>query len=223
MGDAVLGNVASLLLSTAGLAVAFGASGVEESEDLPLGWSTTVQAMLWAGMLAAVLYATHAKGRRSLREDFRFVMRPLDVLVGLVVGFAAQIVIALVTLPVYDLFGIDSDKVGDTAEGLADRADDPVAVAFLVLVVVVGAPVIEELFYRGLWFRSMEKRWSTVVAVVGTSVLFGAIHLQPYDLLPLGLFGLVAALLVARTGRLGPAIWAHVAFNLTAVVSLLSG
>jgi hypothetical protein len=25
-----------------------------------------------------------------------------------------------------------------------------------------------------------------------------------------------------RTGRLGPAIWAHVAFNLTAVISLLA-
>lgn len=223
MGDAVLGNVASLLLSTLGLVVAFAASGVEESEDLPLGWSTGVQTMLWAGMLAAVLYATYAKGRRSLREDFRFAMRPLDVVVGLVVGFVGQIAIALVTFPIYDLFGIDTDKVGDTAEALADRADDPIAVGFLVLVVVVGAPIVEELFYRGLWFRSMEKRWSTPVAVVGTSVLFGAIHLQPYDLLPLALFGLIAALLLVKTGRLGPSIWAHVAFNLTAVVSLLSG
>jgi membrane protease YdiL (CAAX protease family) len=34
-------------------------------------------------------------------------------------------------------------------------------------------------------------------------------------------FGLVAALLATRTGRLGPGIWAHVAFNLTAVISLL--
>ena len=222
MGDAVAGNVASIVLSTIGLAVAFGVTGVEEGDDLALGWSTFVQALLWAGMLVAVLYATFAKGRRSLREDFALVVRPIDALIGLVAGFLGQIAISLVTIPIYDVLGLDADRVGETAEEMADRADDPIAVVALVLVVVVGAPIVEELFYRGLWFRSVERRWSTGVAVVATSVLFGAIHLQPYDLLPLALFGLLAAGLLVRFGRLGPAIWAHVAFNLTAVVSLLT-
>lgn len=221
MGDAVWGNVASLVLSTLGLATAFAITGVDEAEDLALGWSTFAQALLWAGMLAAVVYASYAKGRRSLREDFALAMRPVDVVVGLVAGLLGQIGISLVTIPIYDLLGIDTDKVGETAERMSERADDPVAVAFLVLVVVVGAPIVEELFYRGLWFRSMERRFDTTAAVIGTSLLFGAIHFQPYDLLPLALFGLLAVLLVTRTGRLGPAIWAHVAFNLTAVISLL--
>lgn len=221
MGDAVWGNVASLVLSTIGLAIAFAVTDVDEAEDLPLGWSTFAQALLWVGMLAAVLYATYAKGRRSLRDDFALAMRPVDALVGLVAGLLGQIGISLVTIPIYELVGIDTDKVGETAERMSERADDPVAVAFLVLIVVVGAPVVEELFYRGLWFRSVERRFDTTVAVIGTSVLFGAIHLQPYDLLPLALFGLLAALLVVRGGRLGSAIWAHVAFNLTAIISLL--
>ena len=221
MGDAVFGNVASLVLSTIGLAVAFGVTQAEDADDLPLGWSTAAQALLWAGMLAAVLYASYGKGRRSLRDDFHLAMRPVDVLIGLVAGLLGQIAISLVTLPLYDLLGIDEDKVGETAERMAERADDPVAVAFLVLVVVVGAPIVEELFYRGLWFRSVERRFSTGAAVIGTSILFGAIHLQPYDLLPLSLFGLLTAVLLVRTGRLGASIWAHVAFNLTAVVSLL--
>ena len=37
----------------------------------------------------------------------------------------------------------------------------------------------------------------------------------------LPLFGVMAAVLTVATGRLGPAIWAHVAFNTTAVISLL--
>jgi membrane protease YdiL (CAAX protease family) len=172
-------------------------------------------------MLGAVLYASYVKGRRSLRDDFALAMRPVDVAVGLGAGLLGQVAISLVTIPIYDLLGIDADKVGETAERMSDRADDPVAVVFLVLIVVVGAPIVEELFYRGLWYRSVERRFDTTVAIIGTSVLFGAIHLQPYDLFPLALFGLLAALLVARTGRLGPAIWAHVAFNLTAVISLL--
>jgi len=54
-----------------------------------------------------------------------------------------------------------------------------------------------------------------------SAIVFGVIHFQPVDTIPLVLFGALAGGLVARYGRLGPAIWAHVAFNTTAVVSLL--
>ena len=36
-----------------------------------------------------------------------------------------------------------------------------------------------------------------------------------------GIFGAVVGWLVWRTDRLGPAIWAHVGFNLTAAVVLV--
>ncbi|MBA2438666.1 MAG: CPBP family intramembrane metalloprotease [Acidimicrobiia bacterium] len=87
----------------------------------------------------------------------------------------------------------------------------------------VAAPLFEELFYRGLWLRAVERRWGTGWAVVTSSLVFGLIHFQVYDLPALIGFGLVVAVLAVRTGRLGPAIWAHVAFNLTAVISLLAG
>jgi membrane protease YdiL (CAAX protease family) len=48
------------------------------------------------------------------------------------------------------------------------------------------------------------------------------VHFEPYDLPALIGFGAIAAVLTVRTGRLGPAIWAHVAFNITAVVGLLA-
>jgi membrane protease YdiL (CAAX protease family) len=53
-------------------------------------------------------------------------------------------------------------------------------------------------------------------------VLFGVVHFQPADTVFLAAFALVPALLTVRYGRLGPAIWAHVAFNLFAVMSLLA-
>ena len=39
------------------------------------------------------------------------------------------------------------------------------------LIVVVGAPIAEELFFRGLLLRSIEKRFSIVWAIVGSSVM----------------------------------------------------
>jgi membrane protease YdiL (CAAX protease family) len=91
----------------------------------------------------------------------------------------------------------------------------------LVAIVAIAAPVVEELFYRGLWLRSVERRLGTAAAVGVSSVVFAAVHFQPYDFPALLGFAVVVAVLTVRTGRLGPAIWAHVVFNLTAVLNLL--
>lgn len=222
MGDAVVGIVASLVLSLVGVAVALGVTGEEATDDLAL-WATAVlQVPLWVGLAGAALRASVRKGTGSLRADFGLAMRWVDVPVGLLAGFAGQLAIIIVTLPVYELFGVDTDEVGRAAEELADRAATGVDVVLLLLIVVVGAPVVEELFYRGLVLRSIGRRWGTAAAVIGTSLVFAALHFQWYDLLPLALAGLLFAILAVRAGRLGPAIWAHVAFNLTAVVSLLA-
>ena len=222
MGDAVLGQLLALVVPTVVAVVAIAASGRKDLEDIPLWATALLQVPLWAGLLGAPLWATHLKGRRSLAADFGLRTTPMDVPVGLLVGFVGQIVLLLLLSLVYHLLGIDLDKVGETAEELTEGATNAVGVVLLVLIVGLAAPVFEELFYRGLWLRSIERRAGTVVAVIGSSVVFGLVHFEPYDLPALIGFGAIAAVLTVRTGRLGPAIWAHVAFNLTAVVGLLA-
>ena len=146
----------------------------------------------------------------------------MDVPLGLAFGLVGQVVLLLLLSLVYHLLGIDLDKVGETAEELTEGATDAVGVVLLILIVGVAAPVFEELFYRGLWLRSIERRAGPVVAVVASSVLFGLVHFEPYDLPALIGFGAICAVLTVRSGRLGPAIWAHLAFNITAVVGLLA-
>ena len=90
----------------------------------------------------------------------------------------------------------------------------------LVVLVVVGAPIIEELFFRGLLLRSIQARWSDTLALVGSSVLFGLAHFELLQLPALVMFGLVAGYCAQRTGRLGMSIWAHVGFNATTVAFL---
>ena len=52
--------------------------------------------------------------------------------------------------------------------------------------------------------------------------MFGAVHLQLLQFPALTLIGLVLGWLTLRYGRLGPAIWAHIAFNAVATVMLLA-
>lgn len=222
VGDALLGLLVTLLVPTVVASAVLMATGRADFDGLSLSGVALLQVPLWAGLLGAPLWSTYVKGRRSLRVDFGLRMRWLDVPLGLAAGFATQFALVILIGVLYPLLGIDTEQVGSRAEELTSSATDAVGVVLLVAIVAVAAPLFEELFYRGLWLRAVERRWGTAWAVVTSALVFGLIHLQIYDLPALVGFGLVAAVLTVRTGRLGPAIWAHVAFNLTAVVSLLA-
>lgn len=222
MGDAVGGWILSIVFSTIGVAVYVGVTGEEDLDDVELWVTALLQVPLWVGLLGVPWWASVRKGLGRLRDDFGLAMEPKDIPIGLVIGFGAQIAIGLVAVWLYDLLGVDADRLGETAEELADRAVGGIDVVLLVLIVAVGAPIVEEIFYRGLLLRSLERRFGTAIAVVASSIVFGLAHFQPYDVIALAPAGLVFAWLAVKRRRLGPAIWAHVAFNLTAVIALLS-
>jgi membrane protease YdiL (CAAX protease family) len=94
----------------------------------------------------------------------------------------------------------------------------PVTILFLFL--AIGAPIVEELFFRGLLMRAIDHRYGAVAAVAGSSVVFGLAHFEPLQLPALILFGIVLAILAQRSGRLGPGIIAHATFNAATVLTL---
>jgi membrane protease YdiL (CAAX protease family) len=221
MGDAVAATVIGIVVSSVVGGLVLGIAGYDSSDDLALWALGVLQIPLWVGLAGVPIWASWKKGTGSLAQDFGLRMRWIDVPVGLVAGFACQIAFAVVAPPIYRGLGIDPDKINEASEKLADKAHDPFGVLCLFLMVVVGAALVEELCYRGLWMRAIAKRWGAVAGVLLSALVFGLVHFELYALPLLALFGVVLGTLAARTGRLGPSIWAHVAFNLTAVVDLL--
>lgn len=182
---------------------------------------------LWLGLGGVTWLASRRKGSGSLAADFGFYFQGWVDAYGLAVGFLSQLVLVpLLTLPVYQFIEDASEKLREPAQELSDRAGDDLGFFVLAVFLVVGAPVIEELFYRGLLLRSLEKRFNAGVAIVGSGLLFGAAHVRPDALgwlaqMPaLAGFGMVLALVAHRARRLGPGIVAHSMFNLVTVVIL---
>lgn len=67
----------------------------------------------------------------------------------------------------------------------------------------VSAPVIEEIFFRGLLYRVLRNRMSIIPAAVIAGFVFGAVHGMAYPLNtlpPRMVFGVIACLLYERTG-----------------------
>lgn len=209
--------VVSTLLGGLVLALA----GVEDTDDASLVVIALVQATLWVGMLGAVV-AVLRRGGGEPRRDLGLRARLLDVPLGVVLGVACQLLLVpVVSWPWIRVLGEDPAELREPACRLADKADDPVGVALLVLITVVGAPVVEELFFRGFAQRAAVGRLGRPLGVVLTSVLFGLVHFQLLQLPALIAFGAVLGVLADRAGRLGPSIVTHMAFNATTVVGLV--
>lgn len=214
MGDAAAGAAIGFFASAIVASVWTAVTGADVES---LGALAAGQVGLWLGLFGWPLVATRAKGSGSLVADFGLRARPGDA-IGLVVGIVCQLIVIPVLYLLVQLFTGDLD-VEAPARELADRAHGAGFVVLAVLV-VFGAPVVEELFFRGLLLRAAEHRFGTRWALAISSVAFAASHFQLVQLPGLALVGLIFGILVVRTGRLGPGIAAHVAFNATAVVSL---
>jgi uncharacterized protein len=219
--DGLLATVGAIVLGAALGGTIIGLAGYDTFDDAPIRVLLLAQVPLWAGLLGIPWLVSRRKGTGSLVRDYRLRMHWTDIPVGMGAGVATQLAV-LVLIPLYEAFGVDPDEVGESAQRLGDKADDPVAVALLVLMAVVGASVAEEVCYRGLWLRALE-RHGRAVSVGVSALVFAIVHFDPITIPPLFVFGVVAALLVQRSGRLGPAIWAHVGFNGLAVLSLVAG
>ncbi len=191
---------------------------------IPLGIAMLLNVPLWACLVGGPLWARREglDWRRHLAWSFN----KIDIPVGLAVGIATQLVLVpLLYVPIFWLIG-DRD-VGEVARSLTAAADTPFDIGALVLLTVVGAPVAEEILFRGLLHRGLAAmmadsgRRGATIAVVGSSAVFAASHIQPLQFPALMMFGAIAAVAVNRTGRLGTSIWIHIGFNLTTVVVLL--
>lgn len=207
------------------LSVILAATGrtVDEVDELPLSLVALSQAALWVGLLGVPYVATRLKGR-GLVADLGLRARWRDAWQGGAIGTGLQLIaVPLLYWPLLRLLDKDASDVEGPARELTDRADGPLGVVLLILIVGVGAPIVEEIFYRGLFQRSLLKRGlPPAAAIVISAVVFGASHLQMLQLPALVLFGLVAGVLTHRSGRLGPAIAAHIAFNMVTVIALLA-
>ena len=112
---------------------------------------------------------------------------------------------------------VQPDAEQDVVESLGgDEGTFGLVVAGLMVIAV--APVVEEVFFRGFFYRALRSRFPIVLAALMDGMLFGVIHFN-FDgaeglliLPPLALLGFIFCLVYEKTGSLYPVIGMH-AFN----------
>lgn len=225
LGDAALGwlvaNLGSILWGVGVLALT-GHVG-DSFDDLPLGVVALIQAGLALGFFLVPWAVTRVKGN-GIVADLGVRARWPDLWKGGLAGIGAQLVLLpLLYIPLFELLDKSADDLEGPAQSLTDRANGAMDIFLLVIIVGVMAAVFEEIFFRGLVQRALLKRGLHPALAIGTSsVIFGVTHFQLLQLPGLILAGVVFGVLAYRADRLGPAIAAHLAFNMVTVISLLA-
>jgi CAAX protease family protein len=220
-GIAILGFVGALALSIIFSWLA-GASGARPLTvpNLVLG-----EFGLWAGLCAAAYIVTHRRPGGTLADLGFRTPTGSEIGIGIGVGFGALFAASRFELVLRSMF---PDTGGNTH--LFSAPSPSFALVFAVgLLACVGAPIVEELFFRGLVQTVLTRTLGTAPAIVVQAVLFGMAHFQfgmtfNQAAIRCGtvmVLGLVNGCLRANTGRLGTGIVAHATYNsIVTVVAL---
>jgi membrane protease YdiL (CAAX protease family) len=159
---------------------------------------------LYAIMLALVIWIARGLPRRELG-----LRRPASWprALGLALGvFVATVIVEVALEPLLH---------ASREQGLEPTHWEPsraVPFALNAVVVVLAAPLVEELTFRGLGFALL-LRYGPATAVVGTAVAFGLAHGLVAGFVALAVFGVFIAVLRLRTNSIYPCMLLHACFN----------
>jgi membrane protease YdiL (CAAX protease family) len=168
---------------------------------------------------AVALLVTRLRGNGP-RTDLGLVWSWRDVRLGAAYGFGGLVVTVPASLLYAALVGPGraSSAVGDVFGGL--RAG-PVAAVGVALVVVLLAPLCEEIVYRGLLWGAVSQRWGRWAALIVSTVVFAIAHLEWTRIPLLLIVALPIGLARLYAGNLTASIVAHQVTNLLPGLALM--
>ena len=187
--------------------------------DVVPTWVLALSALtLWGPYVGALLWVSKRNGSVSFIQDFALRFQARD-LWGIPLGMASQLLlVVLVTLPFQWMFPslFNKEAVEKRANDLFDAAQGG-WIVLLIVVVIICAPLIEEIVYRGFIQHNLAVAYGARISLLLASFWFAAVHLQLAEFPGLFAFALVLGVCFSRTKRLGLSIVTHVSFNATAL------
>jgi uncharacterized protein len=134
-----------------------------------------------------------------------FEGRALGIGCGLLV--ASYVIIILHNALLY-LTGVNTQ--GEMIVELFGELDSPV---WFFIVGAIFAPLVEEIFFRGFLFQGFRQRYGWITAMLLSSAIFAAAHLDLVALIPTFILGCLMAYLFHRSNSIWPSVIIHFLVN----------
>ena len=142
----------------------------------------------------------------------KFEWSTLGLGCGLLIGSYILIMIHNVILM---LLGVETQ--GEEIAQILSMLDSPL---WFVIVGVIFAPIVEEVFFRGFLFQGFRYKYGWVGGGLISSVIFAIGHLDPVALFPTFILGLLLAYMYHRSNSVWPGIILHFLVNAFGFCSL---
>lgn len=215
---AFVGFVAALVCTSIVVVLAFAVAGVDATDDDSPA-TTVVATLIQGGFFVAValLLARSVAAPRAWHFGLR--RSPL----WRAIGWAALGMLAFYVLAAVYVLIVDPQAEQDVTESLGADSGTLGMIAAGAMVICV-APFVEELFFRGFFYRALRTRYPIALAALVDGAVFGLIHFS-FDgadglliLPPLAFLGVIFCLVYEKTKSLWPVVGMH-AFNNTVAFS----
>jgi membrane protease YdiL (CAAX protease family) len=219
----------ALVAGGASAGLAFAAVGLGDA----IGFDTLAGELVFSslGLYSGLLLACWGIQRRwgtpaGFRVDFGIEHREGDWWRGLLASLAARGmagVLAVILVLLINGLNDSSYELSGTDDGIGWAT-----VGVFAVIALVFAPLVEELFFRGVILRSLETVLPGWLAIGVQGAVFGLAHgtvdrgvANLFVIIPIGVTGMVLGWLARRYQRLGPGIAAHAWFNLLPVLLMV--
>jgi CAAX protease family protein len=209
-GTAIVGVVVAL---AAGIALGIPAviAGHKPGGDLTTFGNVGVQLATALGFLLVPMAIAAQRGAGGMEILRRLGVRPFRP--SALGWMLAAIGVYLLFATFYSLVIVEP-KQEDIAEGFG-------AIPVQVLLIVIAAPIGEEVCFRGMLFGGLRERLPRIPAALIAGLIFGGLHALTglTAVPPLIVFGFLLCLLYEKTGSIVPGIMLHMLNNLFALLA----
>lgn len=193
---------------------------LESSTDLLV---LTSSVGLYGGFLFVARWWSVRHGSGDMVTDYGWRVRWRDAWTGLGQSLLARLGAGVVGV-IVSLFVSETREGPGPQFGGLDLSGPNLVI--LGVVIVMLAPVFEELLFRGMMQPVLVRRWSPRTGIVVTSALFSVMHVLPgatvaenvISVASTFVIGLVLGRVAHRAGDLSAAMWTHALFNLLTMV-----
>jgi len=127
--------------------------------------------------------------------------------IGIVLLLAGYMIIIPHNYLLYEL-GVDTQ--GDQIFKIFNNLESP---AWFIVAGALIAPVVEEIFFRGFLFQGFRQKYGWAVAILLSSFIFAAAHLDPVAFIPTLVLGCVLAFMYHISNSVWPGIIFHFGIN----------
>ncbi|GJQ52954.1 MAG: hypothetical protein HKUEN02_18010 [Anaerolineaceae bacterium] len=207
--DTWLGVVLLILISVGMLVVAF--LFEEEAKQFARGAGVMFAEMIY--LLPVLIIFAWKRIRPGLLGFVKFDSLTMGLGCGLI-AISYPLIIAHNLLLTY----LGANTQGEAMMKMFSELKSPI---WLILAAVIVAPFVEEMFFRGFLFQGFRQRYGWVAALLLSSGIFAAAHLDPVSFIPTFVLGAVLGYVYHRSNSLWPSIILHFLNNGFAMGAML--